>query len=147
MLVFPGGDYDAYRPTGSGNVIDFNGRTGYVRTAIETGVPIVPIVSIGGHETQLFLTRGTGLAKRLGLGRFRVGILPVSSGFPFGVSVFVPPNIPLPAKIVTQVLKPIDVVGQFGTEPDVLEVDAHVRSVMQQALDKLARERRLPFIG
>ena len=106
-----------------------------------------PIVSIGGQETQLFLTRGTGLAKRLGLGRFRVDILPVSIGFPFGVSVFVPPNIPLPAKIVTQVLEPIDIVGEFGQEPDILEVDAHVRSVMQQALDKLARERRLPLIG
>ena len=150
MLVFPGGDYDAYRPTGSGNVIDFNGRTGYAKTAIEAGVPIVPIVSIGGQETQLFLTRGSGLAKRLGLGRFRVGILPVSVGFPFGVSVFVPPNIPLPAKIVTQVLEPkikTSSVRRFGEEPDVLEVDAHVRSVMQQALDKLARERRLPFIG
>ena len=147
VLVFPGGDYDAYRPTGSRNVIDFNGRTGYVKTAIETGVPIVPIVSIGGQETQLFLTRGTGLAKRLGLRRLRVGILPVSIGFPFGISVLVPPNIPLPAKIVTQVLKPIDVVAEFGKDPDVLEVDTDVRSVMQQALDKLARERRLPFIG
>jgi 1-acyl-sn-glycerol-3-phosphate acyltransferase len=147
VMVFPGGDYDAYRPTGSRNVIDFNGRKGYVRTAIETGVPIVPIVSIGGQETQLFVTRGAGLAKRLGLGRIRVGILPISIGFPFGVSIFVPPNIPLPAKIVTQVLAPIDVVRDFGEEPNVLEVDTHVRSVMQQALDKLARERRLPFIG
>ena len=42
VLVFPGGDYDSYRPTFSANTIDFNGRTGYVRTAIEAGVPIVP---------------------------------------------------------------------------------------------------------
>ena len=53
VVVFPGGDYDAYRPTLSENVIDFNGRRGYVRTAIEAGVPIVPAVSIGGQETQL----------------------------------------------------------------------------------------------
>jgi 1-acyl-sn-glycerol-3-phosphate acyltransferase len=58
VLVFPGGDYDSYRPTLTENVIDFAGRTGYVRTAIETGVPIVPMVSIGGQETQLFLARG-----------------------------------------------------------------------------------------
>jgi 1-acyl-sn-glycerol-3-phosphate acyltransferase len=147
VLVFPGGDYDAYRPTSSGNVIDFNGRKGYVRTAIEAGVPIVPIVSIGGQETQLFLTRGSGLAKRLGLSKLRVGILPISIGFPFGVSVFVPPNIPLPAKIVTKVLQPIDVSHQFGESPDIDEVDAHVRSVMQKALDELGDERRLPFIG
>ena len=60
VLVFPGGDYDSYRPTTKANTIDFNGRTGYVRTAIEAGVPIVPAVSIGAQETQLFLTRVTG---------------------------------------------------------------------------------------
>jgi 1-acyl-sn-glycerol-3-phosphate acyltransferase len=37
--------------------------TGYARIVIETGVPIVPVVSIGGQETQLFLTRGDRLAK------------------------------------------------------------------------------------
>lgn len=42
VLVFPGGDYDAFRPSQSANVIDFVGRTGYVRTAIQAGVPIVP---------------------------------------------------------------------------------------------------------
>ena len=36
-------------------------------------------------------------------------ILPLSFGFPFGLSVFFPPNVPLPTKIVTQVLEPIDV--------------------------------------
>jgi len=46
VLVFPGGDYDSYRSTFSENTIDFNGRTGYVRTAIEAGVPIVPTVSM-----------------------------------------------------------------------------------------------------
>lgn len=69
VVVFPGGDYDAYRPTLSENVIDFNGRNGYVSTAIDAGVPIVPTVSIGGQETQLYLSRGTWLARRLGLKR------------------------------------------------------------------------------
>ncbi|ULE31701.1 lysophospholipid acyltransferase family protein [Mycobacterium sp. IDR2000157661] len=147
VLVFPGGDYDSYRSTFSENLIDFSGRTGYVRTAIETGVPIVPMVSIGGQETQLFLARGDSIARRLGLKRLRAEILPISVGFPFGVSVFFPPNLPLPAKIVTRVLPPIDVVEQFGEDPDVKEVDAHVRTVMQAALDELAAERRFPVLG
>src|SRR6185312_12891252 len=50
VIVFPGGDFDATRPTSAQSAIDFNGRTGYVRTAIDAGVPIVPIVSIGGQE-------------------------------------------------------------------------------------------------
>jgi 1-acyl-sn-glycerol-3-phosphate acyltransferase len=148
VLVFPGGDYDSYRPTLGSNVIDFNGRTGYVRAAIEARVPIVPTVSIGAQESQLFLTRGESLARRLGLKRLaRMEILPVSVGFPFGLSVLYPPNLPLPTKIVTQVLEPIDVAGQFGKDPDIAEVDAHVRHVLQTALDQLAKERRFPVLG
>jgi 1-acyl-sn-glycerol-3-phosphate acyltransferase len=131
----------------SQNIIDFDGHTGYVTTALEAGVPIVPAVSIGGQETQLFVTRGHWLAKLLGLKRIKLDILPVTVGFPFGLSVFFPANFPLPTKIVYQVLQPIDVVAAFGKNPDIHEVDAHVRSVMQTALERLSRERRLPIIG
>jgi 1-acyl-sn-glycerol-3-phosphate acyltransferase len=147
VLVFPGGDYDAFRPTRRQNVIDFDGRTGYVRTAMETGIPIVPAVSVGGQETQVFVTRGDWLAKRLGLTRFRIEILPVTIGLPFGMTVFFPANMPLPAKIVYHVLEPIDIAARFGEDADVDEVDAYVRSVMQTALDRLGRERRLPIVG
>ena len=58
-----------------------------------------------------------------------------------------PVNVPLPTKIVQQVLEPIDIVAEFGEDPDIDEVDAHVRRVMQIALDQLATERRLPVIG
>jgi 1-acyl-sn-glycerol-3-phosphate acyltransferase len=145
--VFPGGDYDSYRPTSGANTVDFDGRTGYVRTAIEAGVPIVPIVSIGGQETQLFLTRGNWLARRLGLTKAQVNILPLSFGFPFGLSAVLPPNLPLPAKIVTEVLEPINVIARFGDDPDVEEVDAHVRAVMEAALKRLAGQRRFPILG
>ncbi|OBI00038.1 1-acyl-sn-glycerol-3-phosphate acyltransferase [Mycobacterium sp. E2733] len=147
VLAFPGGDYDAFRPTLRQTVIDFGGRTGYVSTAMEAGVPIVPAVSIGGQETQLFVTRGNLLAKRLGLKRFRMEILPVTVGIPFGLTMFFPANIPLPVKVVFQILQPIDVAAQFGKNADVHEVDAHVRSVMQTALDRLGHERRLPLLG
>jgi 1-acyl-sn-glycerol-3-phosphate acyltransferase len=148
VVVFPGGDYDVYRPTSSEHTIDFDGRTGYVRAALNAGVPIVPSVSIGGQENQLFLSRGEWLAKAVRLDKLlRVKILPISFGFPFGFSAVLPVNLPLPTKIVTQVLPPIDVAAEFGGEPDVDEVDAHVRHVMQQALDALAAERRFPVIG
>jgi 1-acyl-sn-glycerol-3-phosphate acyltransferase len=150
VVVFPGGDYDAYRPTSTQNVIDFGGRTGYVRAAIEAGVPIVPMVSIGGRETQLFLTRGSSLARRLGpIARVaRAKILPITVGFPFGVSLFVlPPNLPLPSKIVTRVLEPINIRKKFGRNPDIAEVDAYVREVLQAGLNELAAARRFPVLG
>jgi 1-acyl-sn-glycerol-3-phosphate acyltransferase len=148
VVVFPGGDYDVYRPTLSQNKIDFDGRTGYVRAALNAGVPIVPTVGIGGQETQLYLSRGIGLADLLRLDKLmRVKILPISVGLPFGLSAVLPVNVPLPTKIVMQVLEPIDVVAEFGEDPDIDEVDAHVRRVMQKALDGLAKERRFPVIG
>ncbi len=148
VVVFPGGDYDVYRPTLSENIVDFDGRTGYVRAALNAGVPIVPTVAIGGQETQLYLSRGEGLARALRLDKLmRVKILPISVGFPFGLSAVLPVNVPLPTKIVMQALDPIDVTAEFGEDPDIDAVDAHVRRVMQKALDKLAKERRLPVIG
>jgi 1-acyl-sn-glycerol-3-phosphate acyltransferase len=148
VVVFPGGDYDVYRPTLAENRIDFDGRSGYVRAALNAGVPIVPSVAIGGQESQLYLSRGMGLARALRLDKLmRVKILPISVGFPFGLSAVLPVNVPLPTKIVMQVLEPIDVRAEFGEDPDIDAVDAHVRRVMQKALDKLAKERRLPVIG
>ncbi len=148
LVDFPGGDYDAYRPTRSRNTIDFCGRTGYARTAIDAGVPIVPMVSIGAQENQLFLSRGTWLARALRLDKLlHSKILPITFGFPFGLSIVLPVNMPLPTKIVIQVLAPIDIAAQFGAHPDVDEVDAHVRHVMQKGLDELAAKRRFPIIG
>lgn len=148
VVVFPGGDYDVYRPTLAENKVDFGGRTGYVKAALNAGVPIVPTVGIGGQESQLFLSRGEWMAKALRLDKLmRVKILPLSFGFPFGLSAVLPVNVPLPTKIVMQVLEPIDIVEQFGEDPDIDEVDAHVRHVMQRALDELAEQRRLPVLG
>ncbi len=152
VLVFPGGDFDVYRPTLRENVINFAGRTGYVTTALEANVPIVPAVSIGGQEEQLFLSRGTWLSRLLRLTKlerklFRTNILPITFGFPFGPSVLLPVNIPLPTKIVTEVLRPIDLAAEFAEAADVKKLDAHVRGVMQKGLDALAAQRRFPILG
>nr|WP_258044072.1 lysophospholipid acyltransferase family protein [Mycobacterium kansasii] len=148
VIDFPGGDYDAYRPTWSRNTIDFGGRIGYARTAIDAKVPIVPMVSIGAQENQLFLSRGTRLARALRQDQLlHSKVLPVTFGFPFGLSIVVPVNMPLPTKIVIQVLAPIDIAAQFGSHPDAAEVDAYVRQVMQTGLDALAAQRRFPIVG
>lgn len=148
VVVFPGGDYDAYRPTAVANKIDFAGRKGYVHTAIEAGAPIVPMVSIGAQENQIFLARGDWIAKLLGIKqKMGTNVLPLTFGIPFGLNFVLPLNFPLPTKIVTQVLEPIRISEMFGEDPDIDEVDAYVRRVMQEALDRLARERRFPVLG
>jgi 1-acyl-sn-glycerol-3-phosphate acyltransferase len=146
-MVFPGGEYDAARPFTQRNQIDFGGRTGYVRTAIEAGVPIVPTVSIGGHETQLFLGRGEQLLRATGLSKlFRARGVPFSFGFPFGFSAVMPINLPLPSKIVASVLEPIDP-GDDVSPKAITAVDERVRATMQTELDALAAERRYPVLG
>ncbi len=147
-IVFPGGDHDVFRPTAASHVIDFAGRTGYVRTALRAGVPIVPVVSSGGQEGQLHLHRGEPLARLLRLEKLlRTRYLPITVGLPFGLTFGFPPNIPLPTKIRTRVLEPVDVIAGFGQDPDVEEVDRVIRTRMQGALDDLRRRRRLPVLG
>jgi len=41
----------------------------------------------------------------------------------------------------------VGIIAEFGENPDIDEVDAHVRHVMQRALDELAEERTLPVLG
>src|SRR5437763_3269680 len=66
VLVYPGGDYETFRPSWHSDRIEFGGRKGFVKLALEQGVPIVPVVAIGGQETALFVTRGERLAKLTG---------------------------------------------------------------------------------
>src|SRR5581483_6375707 len=88
LLVYPGGDYEVHRPSWEGNRVDFGGRQGFIRLALEQDVPIVPVVSIGGQETALFLSRGEQLARLLMLDRmFRLKVLPISLALPWGLNV------------------------------------------------------------
>jgi 1-acyl-sn-glycerol-3-phosphate acyltransferase len=144
LLVYPGGDYEVHRPSWESAQVDFGGRRGFIRLAQSKGVPLVPVVAIGGQETALFLSRGEGLARLLGLDRmFRLKVLPVSLALPWGVNVGdMLGHIPLPAKITMQVLEPIDVSGM-----DVDEAYELVLGEMQTALSGLAEERSLPVLG
>ena len=149
LLVYPGGDWEVHRPTWERNRVDFAGRKGFIRLALDAGVPIVPVVAIGGQETALFLSRGAWLAQLLGVDRLlRLKVLPLSIALPWGLNVgdFLG-HLPLPAKLTVEVLEPIGVREQFGDDPDLNEVYDYVTRVMQETLDTLAAERRFPVIG
>jgi 1-acyl-sn-glycerol-3-phosphate acyltransferase len=149
LLVYPGGDYEVHRPIWDANKVDWGGRKGYIRLALEKDVPIVPVVAIGGQETSIFLSRGERLARLLGLDRlFRLKVLPISLAIPWGLNVGdMLGHVPLPAKITVEVLPPIYLREQFGQDPEISEINRFVVSEMQGKLDELAAERRFPFIG
>ncbi|CAN5531160.1 1-acyl-sn-glycerol-3-phosphate acyltransferase [soil metagenome] len=149
VLVYPGGDWEVHRPSWQSDRVDFAGRKGFVRLAMEAGVPIVPVVSVGGQETALFLSHGQRLSRALRLDHlFRLKVLPISLALPWIVNVgdFLG-HVPLPAKITIQVLEPIDLRDRYGRDPDPDEVYRDVTTSMQATLDELAAERRLPVIG
>src|SRR3954471_5821239 len=149
VLVYPGGDYETFRPTWHGDKIEFGGRKGFIKLALERGVPIVPVVAIGGQETALFVTRGQRVAKLLQLDKLtRIKVFPVQIAPPWGVTVLdLPIRLPLPAKITIEVLPPIDLKERFGPNPDHDEVYEEVTGEMQEALTDLSEERTLPLVG
>jgi 1-acyl-sn-glycerol-3-phosphate acyltransferase len=149
LLVYPGGDHETYRPTWESAKIDFAGRTGFARLAIEHGVPIVPIVAIGGQETALFLGQGRRLARMLRLDSvLRLKVFPAQIAPPFGVTVLdLPGRIPLPSKIVVRALPKIDVGERLGTSRDPDDAYELVTETMQRALNKLDDERQVPVVG
>jgi hypothetical protein len=79
---------------------------------------------------------------------FRLKVLPISLALPWGLNVGdMLTHIPLPAKLSLEVLAPIRLREQFGDEPDVDAVYAHVVDAMQQTLTSMAASRRLPVLG
>jgi 1-acyl-sn-glycerol-3-phosphate acyltransferase len=150
LLVYPGGDHETYRASWHSAEIDFAHRTGFVRLALQQGMRIVPVVSIGGQETALFLGQGEHIARLLRLHRLlRIDVAPVQIAPPWGVTVLdLPGRLPLPAKISIEVLPPIDLreeLGGAGGDPD--EGYELVTGRMQDALHELGQARALPLIG
>ncbi len=148
VLVYPGGDYEVFRPSWESGRVDFGGRKGFIRLALKLDVPIQPIVSIGSQETALFLSRGERLARLARLDKvLRLKTAPIMLALPFGLMPGVFGHIPLPAKITIQVLPKIDLRERFGEDPDVGEIYDEVLARMQDVLTSLAEDRRLPVIG
>jgi len=149
LLVYPGGDHETYRPTWEQDQIDFAGRTGFAKLALELDVPIVPIVAIGGQETALFLGRGGRFSRLLGLDRtLRLKVFPVQLAPPFGITLLdLPLRIPLPSKISIRVLPRIDLREELGEDAGPEDVYELVTGRMQSTLSDMADQRALPVIG
>ncbi|MEW6775113.1 MAG: lysophospholipid acyltransferase family protein [Bdellovibrionota bacterium] len=136
LAVFPGGDWEASRPTAERQKIDFAGRKGFVRIALETGAPVVPLVIAGAHETGLILARSAEWAKALGLDiTDRIKAVPLWAFPPV-----------LPSKVTMECLEPIDLrkeLKAFKDEEEKLRRGYDlVTSRMQEAMDHLYAERK-----
>ena len=145
VLVYPGGDLDAYRPASRRNEIVFGERRGFVRVALRAQAPIVPVVSAGAHDAFHVLTDGRCILRRLGIQRLaRVEVLPIALCIPWGIQFGPGLYLPWPVRMRIRVLAPI---AWPALAPEAADDDSIVRrcrdevvEVMQSALTSLARE-------
>ena len=156
VVVWPGGEQDAMRNWRKRDTAVLAGRKGFVKQAIRSAVPIVPVATVGGHDTVFVLSEGRWLADALerliGLkSRLRGATLPIIAGFPFPLTLEITPmHLPLPAKIRTALLDPIRVDPDPARADDRDYVDSvyyEVESAIQAGMDRLARRRRFPVFG
>ncbi|HJK93371.1 MAG TPA: lysophospholipid acyltransferase family protein [Polyangiaceae bacterium LLY-WYZ-15_(1-7)] len=147
VLVYPGGDIDAFRASRQKDRVVFGPRRGYVRLALREGVPIVPVVVAGAHEGWWVLSDGRKLARALGTHRFlRTDVLPITLSLPWGLVPGAPPYLPLPTRILIEVLPPMrfERAGPEAADDRAYVERCHERieDAMQRVLDRLVLERR-----
>ena len=117
------------------------------------------MASVGAHDTVFVLSEGRWLANGVeripglkGLKqKLRGSQLPITLGIPFGVTIeTIPTHLPLPAKIRTELLDPIHLDKDPERVNDGEYVDSiyvEVQTAIQNAMDRLAKQRRLPILG
>ena len=119
------------------------GRGGFVRMALNTGAPMIPVAVVGAEETYISLAKSPTMAKLIGFPYF-----PISPTFPwFGLLGFVP----LPTKWFIEFGEPIPV-DEYGPDAAqnlvlVSQLTDQVRNIIQSNIyDRLA-QRRSVFLG
>lgn len=151
VALWPGGERDSLRPWTKRDEAVLAGRMGFVRLAIRSQVPIVPISTVGGPDSMPVIATGRRIATALQLDKVaRLKMFPIALQVPWGLSPALLPEIPLPTKIRTAFQEPIGI----ADDPDLAEDRDYVQDVyndvcasIQSGMDELARRRRLPLFG
>lgn len=152
LLITPGGDAEAIRSYRARNRVDLGGHDTFVQLAFRYGLPVVPVVNVGGHEVYLTVLSSERLARLTGAQRrLRLKRLNVNLGLPWGIwaTPFVP-YLPLPSRITYRVGPPFDFPRSEHLAANPHAVRAGYRSVhasMQGMVDELAAARRYPVVG
>ncbi len=119
------------------------GRGGFVRLALRTRAPIVPVAIVGGEETNPMLLRLESVAKPLG-----IPYVPVTPTFPLLGPLGL---LPAPTKWKMIFGEPIGV-AEHGPESEndellVARISERVRGAIQEMLDGALRERKSVIFG
>lgn len=114
------------------------GRGGFIRLAMRTGAPIVPVAVVGAEEIYPLIAKSVKLGKLLGF-----PYLPITPFFPWFGLLGV---IPLPSKWYIHFGEPIDLTqyGPNAEENDLLvnKLSEMVRGRIQNMLIELLKQRK-----
>jgi 1-acyl-sn-glycerol-3-phosphate acyltransferase len=151
VALWPGGEVDSLRPWVERDKAVLAGRKGFVRMAINAGVPIVPVATVGGPDSMPVLVRGRRLARALRLDKVaRLKMFPIGLSAPWGLAPSMLPEIPLPTKIRTAFQPPVEIdpdPARAGDEDYVQRKYDEVQNSIQHGMDALARRRAFPLFG
>jgi 1-acyl-sn-glycerol-3-phosphate acyltransferase len=151
VALWPGGEVDSLRPWVQRDEAVLAGRKGFVRMAINAGVPIVPVATVGGPDSMPVLVRGRRLARALRLDKVaRLKMFPIGLSAPWGLAPSMLPEIPLPTKIRTAFQPPVDIdpdPARASDEEYVQRKYDEVQDSIQHGMDALARRRAFPLFG
>jgi 1-acyl-sn-glycerol-3-phosphate acyltransferase len=150
VLVYPGGQYDMFRPHSQRYKIHFANNKGFIKLALQKEVPIIPVISVGAHDTLIILGDFYHVVQQLNqwglpwLLDIDPKVFPIYLGLPWGLSVGPLPNFPLPVEIHTRICPPI-MFEKYGKEAAkdrnyVTECYHLVHTQMQQDLDRLVMD-------
>lgn len=120
------------------------GRGGFVKLALRTGSPIIPVAVVGAEEAAPMLGKVTWFAKNIG-----IPWIPVTLTFPWLGPAGL---LPLPSKWFVQFGEPIDLGAATGPEAaeDRLLVNRladQIRTQIQHMIDGLLGKRRSPLLS
>ena len=126
VLLFPEGEFGNFKPSSKAyRLQEF--KRGFVRAAIETNAPIVPVIVIGAEETHINL-------QQLKLSKYLRGLV-----LPLPLNV-----LPLPARWKILFLEPIHLPYKPSAVNDselMHEIAEDVREQMQRRLNKELKSR------
>jgi len=120
------------------------GRGGFVKTALRTGAPIVPIAVVGAEEAMPIFAHVPLLQRLTGLIYF-----PINHAFPqFGLAASF---MYLPAKFKLRFLEPVTLDGYGPRDADDIELvqslSEEIRTRIQLEVDRLTEERGSIWFG
>lgn len=120
------------------------GRGGFVKLALRTRAPIIPVSILGAEEIHPMMTKVTWFAKSVG-----VPYVPITPTFPLLGPLGL---VPLPSKWRLEFGEPIDVAAEYGADAAddrilVNEIAESVRVRIQRMLDNALAKRRSVLRG